>query len=76
MAAVAVPWVDDRDAQVALPAEQLLLEGGLEAVDPRRGDVFRAAAIDDRVFEVGAVERGFQSAAVSQLAAPLQFVAL
>ena len=39
MAAVAIPRVDDRHAEVALPAEQFLFQSRFEPVDPSRSHV-------------------------------------
>ncbi len=78
VAGVAVTWVDDRDAQVALPAKQFLFECALKAVDTRCGDVLRLAGAveNDGVAQVGAIQRGLQACAVAELAAPLQLVTL
>ncbi|MNZ72209.1 hypothetical protein D3C78_905820 [compost metagenome] len=60
MAAVAVARIDEGDAQLALPAEQLLLQRGLEAVDAGLGDVLRdeVLIVGDRVLDIGAIQRG------------------
>ncbi|MNP56684.1 hypothetical protein D3C76_1514300 [compost metagenome] len=55
------------------------MQGQLHPVDARAGHVVGLGlhvGEDDRVTQVGAVQRGFQAAAAGQLAAPLQLVAL
>src|SRR5690606_22611284 len=78
LSAVPVARVNQAQAQCAMPAEQFLLQGSLEAVDPGGEEVLRdvVAVQDDGVFEVGAIQRRFQTGLLGQLAAPLQFVGL
>ncbi|MNK95416.1 hypothetical protein D3C87_1156520 [compost metagenome] len=42
VAGLAIPRVDDRHAEVALPAEQFLFQCRFKAIDPSRGHVLRA----------------------------------